>query len=208
VWWAEPIHHGLRALQWATLALLMRRDRAISTFIGIEAVGIEVAWMAAAGSPLPWPGARRPTPPWQVAGDPPAGEAGIPQPRRPEPEAALPVCDVLVVDDDSTIRDTVEEALTAMGYSVRTAENGAEALAQLRAVHPRIVLLDMRMPVLDGWGFAQTVAAQGLNLRIVVMTATTDARQWANEIGAEGYIAKPFDLEELLALVADYCGDG
>jgi len=59
----------------------------------------------------------------------------------------------------------------------------------------------MRMPVLDGWGFARELAARGVKVPIVVMTAAQDARRWAEEIGAEGYVAKPFDLTDLLAAV-------
>ena len=64
-----------------------------------------------------------------------------------------------------------------------------------------LVLLDMRMPVLDGWGFIRAVRERGLNLTVVVMTATADARRWAVEIGAQGVLAKPFDLDELIAEV-------
>jgi DNA-binding response OmpR family regulator len=58
--------------------------------------------------------------------------------------------------------------------------------------------------VLDGWGFARSVADMGMKLPILVMTAAQDASRWANEIGAQGYIAKPFDLMDLLASVSKY----
>jgi DNA-binding response OmpR family regulator len=55
--------------------------------------------------------------------------------------------------------------------------------------------------VLDGWGFARAVRDRGVRLPIVVMTAAQDARRWAEEIGAQGYLAKPFEMPDLLAVV-------
>jgi DNA-binding response OmpR family regulator len=63
------------------------------------------------------------------------------------------------------------------------------------------VLLDMRMPVLDGWGFMRAVRERGLTLTVVVMTAAADARRWGREIGAQGVLAKPFDIDELVGAV-------
>ena len=108
---------------------------------------------------------------------------------------------VLVVDDDPAILQTVSEILEFEGYPVGTAVNGAEALRAVEESPPSMVLLDMRMPVLDGWGFARELAARGVKVPIVVMTAAQDARRWAEEIGAEGFVAKPFDLIDLLAAV-------
>jgi len=86
---------------------------------------------------------------------------------------------------------------------VVTATNGVEALAALdgEPSRPALVLLDMRMPILDGWGFMRAVRERGLSLSVVVMTAAADARRWAHEIGAHGVLAKPFELEELIAAV-------
>ena len=108
---------------------------------------------------------------------------------------------ILVVDDDPTILAAVSETLDLEGYSVMTAVNGAEALLAMERTPPALVLLDMRMPVLDGWGFMRAVRSRGLDLPVVVMTATADARRWAAEIGAQGVLAKPFDLDELIAAV-------
>ena len=105
---------------------------------------------------------------------------------------------ILVVDDDPSILATVSEILEFEGYAVATASNGAEALEQIERRPPSLVLLDMRMPVLDGWGVARHLSEQGKRLPIVVMTAAQDARRWAEEIGAAGYVAKPFDLTDLL----------
>jgi two-component system, chemotaxis family, chemotaxis protein CheY len=110
---------------------------------------------------------------------------------------------ILVVDDDYAIRMAVAEILQFEGYSVVTAANGAEALEAIDRLHPSLVLLDMRMPVLDGWGFARELRARGVKLPILVMTAARSASRWAQEIGAQGYLAKPFDLPELLKVVEE-----
>jgi CheY-like chemotaxis protein len=109
---------------------------------------------------------------------------------------------ILVVDDDPGIRQTVREILDLEGYPVETAADGAEALRAVERYQPSLVLLDMRMPQLDGWGFARAVRERGLALPILVMTAAENARRWAEEIGADGYVAKPFELDELLQAVA------
>lgn len=113
---------------------------------------------------------------------------------------------ILVVDDDLSIRTTLAEFLDMEGYAVETASNGVEALATVERTQPALVLLDMRMPVLDGWGFVQALQEQGRKLPIMVMTAAQDARQWAEEVGAAGYLAKPFDLMEVLSAVERIAG--
>ena len=108
---------------------------------------------------------------------------------------------VLVVDDDPAIRDAIRDALEAMGMRVTTASDGAEALDRVLHEEPCVVLLDMRMPVMDGWGFARAIRERGMELPVVVMTAAADARRWANEIGAMGVVPKPFALSELISAV-------
>jgi CheY-like chemotaxis protein len=114
-------------------------------------------------------------------------------------------CEVLVVDDDSSILQSVAQALELEGYQVRTARNGAEALTVLEQWGSHLILLDMRMPVMDGWEFAEMVRARGLKPKIVVMTATTDAADWARQIGADGYLAKPFELDAVFNIVEELC---
>lgn len=108
---------------------------------------------------------------------------------------------ILVIDDDPLIVDLVRDILEFEGYMVATATNGQEGLAVLDQVRPALVLLDMRMPVLDGWGFARVLQARGDTTPIVVMTAAQDANQWAAEIRATGYVAKPFEFDDLLQVV-------
>jgi two-component system, chemotaxis family, chemotaxis protein CheY len=113
---------------------------------------------------------------------------------------------VLVVDDDAAIRSAVRDVLESEGIAVETASNGADALEKVSRQRPRLVLLDMRMPVLDGWGFASALRERGLALPVVVMTAAADASRWADEIGAIGVVAKPFGVAELVNAVRRYSG--
>jgi CheY-like chemotaxis protein len=118
----------------------------------------------------------------------------------------MPERSILVIDDDPAILNTVSEILEFEGYAVATATNGAEGLRCVEQITPALVLLDMRMPVLDGWGFARTLQERGVSLPIVVMTAAQDARRWAQEISASAYLAKPFDLLDLLEVVQRQLG--
>lgn len=108
---------------------------------------------------------------------------------------------ILVVDDDEAILDVVSDVLRLEGYQVEIAIDGAEALEKVEHSRPALVLLDMRMPRLDGWGFARVLQERGIRLPILVMTAARDAAGWADEIGAAGYLAKPFDIGQLLDAV-------
>jgi two-component system chemotaxis response regulator CheY len=105
---------------------------------------------------------------------------------------------ILVVDDDTAVLRTVVEILAEEGYHLATATNGAEALDVLEKITPHLILLDMRMPVMDGWQFAQALRGNQQAIPILVMTAAQDARKWAREIGASGYVAKPFDIGDLI----------
>jgi CheY-like chemotaxis protein len=113
----------------------------------------------------------------------------------------MPDLRVLVVDDEPHIRATVTAMLESEGYDVVEATNGAEALKVVETAPPDLVLLDMRMPVLDGWGFAAELRRRGHQLPIVVMTAASDAARWASEIAAPAFVAKPFGIDDLIAAV-------
>lgn len=108
---------------------------------------------------------------------------------------------ILVVDDDESILDVVLLTLEFEGFQTRSASDGAQALEILERDNPALVLLDMRMPVMDGWGFARAIAERGIDVPIVVMTAAQDARRWAEEIGADAYVEKPFDLGKLVETI-------
>jgi two-component system chemotaxis response regulator CheY len=111
---------------------------------------------------------------------------------------------ILIVDDDPAIRATLSDLLADEGYTITTAANGAEALGLVtRDERPGVVLLDMRMPVMDGWAFARALAERGVSLPVIAMTAAQEAGRWSREIGARWVLAKPFDLDELLETVAE-----
>jgi two-component system response regulator CpxR len=105
-----------------------------------------------------------------------------------------------VVDDDAEIRDTLTSLLQHEGYTVLRAENGVQALEQLRRLHPDVMLLDLMMPVMSGWEVLEELEESGelSTIPIVVVSA----------MGAPGACAclrKPVDLDELLAVVDRCC---
>jgi CheY-like chemotaxis protein len=116
-------------------------------------------------------------------------------------------CSILVVDDDLGIRSALAAFLEDAGYLVEEAANGREALTWLERQHPTLVLLDMRMPVMDGWEFARALRARRIAVPLVVMTAARDAQAWAEEIAAEAYVSKPFDYDVLLSTVERICDE-
>lgn len=108
---------------------------------------------------------------------------------------------ILVVDDDESIRQFMEMALADRGYEVSTAADGSAALDIIARVELDLIFLDMRMPVMDGWAFSTTYRAAPVeHAPIVVLTAARDAQEFAAQIGADAFLAKPFDLRELLLL--------
>ena len=108
---------------------------------------------------------------------------------------------ILVVEDDAAIRESVAAVLELDGYHVRTAADGAEALWAMEAQTPSLVILDLVMPGLDGPAFAAEVRSRGLDPPILVMSASHDPERAAREIGADGAMAKPFNINDLLAKV-------
>ncbi len=109
---------------------------------------------------------------------------------------------VLIVEDDDGIRDLVDLVLSSAGYEILTASDGAAALQVIGTVRPDLVLLDMRMPVMDGWTFARELRARhGHRIPVVVVTAAEDVRLRAREVDADAWLGKPFDVDTLLATV-------
>jgi two-component system chemotaxis response regulator CheY len=108
---------------------------------------------------------------------------------------------ILVVDDDPAIRETVASVLEMEGYSHALARDGLEALEIAERIKPSAVLLDMRMPIMDGWGFAREARKRGHSFPIVVMTAAENARRWCDEIGGDACVPKPFELDDLLSTI-------
>lgn len=114
---------------------------------------------------------------------------------------------VLIVDDDPDMLELEADALVAKGYRVATARNGEEALQQVGSDGVQLILLDMRMPIMDGWTFARILRDRfGRSIPIIVVTAAEDSKLRADEIGAEADLGKPFDLSQLYRLVEDIVG--
>jgi len=107
---------------------------------------------------------------------------------------------VLVVDDDPDILDALSEILEVEGYEVLRARNGREALQRLEQGVPDLVLLDLMMPLMDGWEFARSLGPSS-RPPIIVLSADRNVSSKAKEIGAIGWLAKPFELSELLSVV-------
>jgi CheY-like chemotaxis protein len=115
----------------------------------------------------------------------------------------LPPCDseVLVVEDDPQLRETALEMLALGGFSAAGAANGAEALTAVRRKAPRLILLDLRMPVLDGWAFLERRARNATlsAIPVVVLSGEPDDPRLLAKV--DGWIAKPFDEATLLNTV-------
>lgn len=108
---------------------------------------------------------------------------------------------VMIVDNDPQVRSELSAVLRFRGCRVQTASNGAEALRLLEGVQPSLVLLEMRTPVMDGWGFARELNARRISVPIVVMGPEGQAQNWAVEINAAGFLPKPVKVSRLLACV-------
>jgi CheY-like chemotaxis protein len=112
---------------------------------------------------------------------------------------------ILVVEDDLDLLGLVEMVLQDAGYRVRTAGDGLRALERVAEEMPRLILLDMRMPVMNGWEFAREFRSRyGRACPIVVVTAAENAQLRAAEIEAEGWLSKPFDLDDVLGMVSRF----
>jgi DNA-binding NtrC family response regulator len=106
---------------------------------------------------------------------------------------------VLVVDDEELIRWSLAEHLRGEGYQVVEGVNGEEAVEKVRAHAPDLVIMDLKMPVLDGLGAMRKMREEGLDVPVIVLTAHggVDSAVDATRLGASDYLAKPFDLREI-----------
>lgn len=114
---------------------------------------------------------------------------------------------VLVVEDDNDLRESICAVLQDAGYSSRSAENGEVALEQARAERPCVILLDLMMPIMNGWEFRseQLRDPKLSSIPVIIMTADGRAGEKARTLHAD-YLRKPITLDALLHLVDDYCG--
>lgn len=114
---------------------------------------------------------------------------------------------VLIVDDEEEIRAAIRQILAEEGYAVETVASGEAALAAIAARAPDLILLDVNLPGVDGWQVLDELrSAAGAQTPVVVMTAGYDIQAQALDNGAQGYLGKPFDLEDLIAAVGAHVG--
>jgi CheY-like chemotaxis protein len=115
---------------------------------------------------------------------------------------------VLIVEDDGDFAQLLADVVEAGGHRAAVARNGHEALEYLRnGNRPTVILLDLAMPVMDGWEFRreQQKLPEIAAIPVVVLTAEEDARQKAAAIHAQGHLGKPVSVEELLGEVDRLC---
>jgi len=114
---------------------------------------------------------------------------------------------IVLVDDEPNIRETVAFILEAEGFDVVTAADGVEGLERVRAVKPKVVLLDVMMPRMDGYEVCQAIRAdpelQGVFILILTAKGQKADELKALEVGADLYMSKPFDDEVVLQVIQD-----
>ena len=109
---------------------------------------------------------------------------------------------VLIVEDDINIRDLLQMYLEKEGYAVTVADDGGQGLSKFRAIKPDLVLLDVMMPVMDGWAVCKAIRAE-YQTPIIMLTAKgeLDDKVSGLRAGADDYITKPFAMREVLARI-------
>ena len=109
---------------------------------------------------------------------------------------------VLVVEDDHNIAELLQMYLEKEGYAVTVAADGGQGLAKFRSISPDIVLLDVMMPVMDGWSVCKSIRSES-QTPIIMLTAKgeTDDKVMGLKTGADDYITKPFEMKEVLARI-------
>ena len=109
---------------------------------------------------------------------------------------------VLIVEDDKNIADLLQMYLEKEGYAVTIAGDGGQGLSKFRAIHPDLVLLDVMMPVMDGWSVCKAIRAES-QTPVIMLTAKseTDDKVAGLKSGADDYITKPFEMKEVLARI-------
>lgn len=110
---------------------------------------------------------------------------------------------ILIVEDDATIARFVELELSHVSYEVHKFADGESALAQIEAIEPDVVILDVMLPGVDGLQVARTIRERGLNMPILMLTARSETQDvvMGFDAGADDYLRKPFEIPELLSRV-------
>jgi CheY-like chemotaxis protein len=131
------------------------------------------------------------------------------QSSRPRQRAARHRQRILVVDDDRDLRELLAAVLSTAGYEVLTAENGAAALSVLRTVLPDLIILDLMMPVMNGWQFreAQTALPDYARIPVICLSGHHAARHQATVLGISSCVVKPFEIDDLIEVVNRFFRD-
>ncbi len=110
---------------------------------------------------------------------------------------------ILLVEDDRSIAGFVEPELEHLGFHVRCAYDGAAGLEEVRTFSPALIVLDIMLPLLDGVGVLKRLRGEGSRVPVIMLTArdTTLDKVHSLDLGADDYLTKPFDIEELLARI-------
>ena len=109
---------------------------------------------------------------------------------------------VLIVEDDRNIAELLQMYLEKEGYAVTVAQDGGQGLSKFRAIRPDLVLLDVMMPVMDGWAVCRAIRGEA-QTPVIMLTAKseTDDKVQGLKTGADDYITKPFEMKEVLARI-------
>ena len=109
---------------------------------------------------------------------------------------------VLIVEDDRNIAELLQMYLEKEGYAVTVAADGGQGLSKFRAIQPDLVLLDVMMPVMDGWSVCKSIRSES-QTPVIMLTAKgeTDDKVMGLKTGADDYITKPFEMKEVLARI-------
>ncbi|MBI4506985.1 MAG: response regulator [Chloroflexi bacterium] len=110
---------------------------------------------------------------------------------------------VLIVENSDAVRAIFDEALADEGYEVRAAADATDALHLAQTSPPDVVVLDLMMPVMNGWSLCERLrVALGHSIPLIVITPTLGAAEIAERLGASAYLTKPYVLDDLLHLIA------
>jgi DNA-binding response OmpR family regulator len=114
---------------------------------------------------------------------------------------------VLIVDDDDELAEVLRQALRESGYAVATVRHGAAALELIGQIQPDLILLDLKMPIMDGWSFVGQLRRGGkASGRIVLLSGHPNVRDISLSLGADAFVGKPFELTELLGTLQQQLG--
>lgn len=118
-----------------------------------------------------------------------------------EPDGVAARSDILIVDDDPPIRNLVRQIFKRMGFDAREARDGVEALAAIDSVSPRLMVLDLMMPRMNGWEVIESLRSQGkmTDIPVIVLTAVgTQRTENLPSLGVRAVLGKPFEIHDLI----------